>query len=528
MVRRPFDVFDDEAESLGLPPSVWLNRPESQSTIPPPERNPGGIERNSDADRALAMHSPPTTAQDIAAPGPGFEPPPVIPQLPDTSHIDASIADRVNASFQPPTLEPLPRREFEPGWKGAMKDALRGMIPGYIQGQEAGLKAQQQDVMLRNKAQMDVFKERMDALRPLITKSFEGEAALQKFQTIMSFLDTDPRYRNMPLNEKTAWAWGHKPSDPKMSMDFKMYQMNDGTSLMARWTDKGLVDQAGVLLPPEVVREMKSVGDIPPPQLGMNVIPEGGGPPTPHWFPRPQPGQPAPPAVPVSNVTTYTPPSADQQMADLRRQIMEAQLVEHTRKQETARKDFGGEQGQAINRLQDDLRNDRATRYWTDLHPNVAFLSTLDRKNPVNHHQLVVAMAKIPDPTSVAMLGEQEAVRQSLIPFMSRLKANIERIYKVPGAFDNETIDLMVKSAQDRARPAIAEYHSLRNQAIIQARQITGRGPGELGAYFPDRAKGSDDRKWLPVKPKPGEEPTGEMAWHYFDPSDKKFHRILD
>jgi hypothetical protein len=469
MARDDEDFLEDEEEDE-----------EEEDETEEPEAYEDIYETGAPERRDIATETFETGAPGPPAPLP--RPPGVAPDIGRRSYMEAL------GRIQYPEFAPLPQYPVgKPGFKGALMDALRGMIPGYSQGMQAAYRTQVADVTMANKSRMDLFKEQMDVIRPMIVKDYETEAWLQKQQKYTEYLRTT--YPQLTEQEILAYSMGkipRAPVAPKPGTPMTAV-FDDNSRLPVTYGAEGIIDQrTGKALAPELQARLKELQrPVTPSQTVQKptrvrglVIPAG----------LPGAGRPGIKVYNPDGTVTWEeepiyekPPAGPSPELQLIRELTIDRMKREA--EDIPQGGLGPDMLRHATQRGDRFKASEPAKKMSEAVEGYNFFNTLTPINKLQQTAVIYALAKMWDPRTGVRDREFDVVQQSLESLWKRLGLTVEQLWDSRGYFRKDTF-------KNKILPAVAErlhsyedrYHEMRNQEVKSLTKDTGK-PG-MGRFM--------------------------------------------
>jgi hypothetical protein len=440
------------------------------------------------------------------------------------------------AQIQPPPFRPYPERPpIEPGFRGALKDFARGMIPGYIQGKEAAFKERVAEDAARRKYEMDVYKQQVGIMKPMLQKDYATQAWIQEVEMRLAYFNL--RYPWMSQREKAARSTKThytpptppRPGQPKEAHFLpgvlpKELDPAGQNKLAVMWSPQagdgtgGWVLPGGQEVPNQIMNQAVEWGTQAQqgPHYIENAVPSGapeGAPPGVMVVPRPGAA-----AVQVPNVRKIPPPQ------DPLRQFLAQEAANRAKEAaERSQQRLTLAQQQALAGQQEKFDKNRVVERFVDLMPLMEVLKR-DMGNPANHERLMYVFARINDPRT----GVRETEREEIVKFQDTIIKKIgQQAYNAfiapGGRLTPRAVEQLKAAIADYRMEQRQQYHSLRRQTFNQIEQTFGLAPDEI--FLKDYAEPFETTGTDPRDPSVERVWDGEK-WLYRNPSNKRWEPV--
>jgi len=395
-----------------------------------------------------------------------------------------------------PNLRPMPTRpQSQPGFRGALKDALRGMIPGYIQGQEAGLKEQRQDVGIQNQQEMALWKEQMGLVKPMLTKDYETEAWMQKVNMTRNYLMTT--YPFMTEAEIAARSLGQsyrQPTPPKPGIPHTFIMPDGKTRITAVMNEqRQWVKPGGEVIPPEIMNQAvevaKQSGEPDKPHYFTGVTPPEGGDPQVGYTTPDDPGN----MKYVQGAKVWKDPEA----AAARQAAREAAAASRSNAQELARQRLDLAQSKFIDSQTARFDASQIVRKYNESMETISDILHRDMSSPANQESLLYAFAKVNDPRTGVREPERETIRKNVGTLVDKFGRDVMRVVNNVGSMSPHSIQLIKSALVERKRSLQEQYDNYREQTAKTIKAKTGEENPYL--YMTDHAVPYEERMTSPM-----------------------------
>jgi hypothetical protein len=406
------------------------------------------------------------------------------------------------AQIQPPPFRPYPQRPpIEPGFRGALKDFARGMIPGYTEGKEAAFKERLMEDAARRKYEMDVYKQQMGMAKPLLTKDYATQNWIREVEMKRAYLGA--RYSWMSEAEKAARSTGThytRPTPPRPGevkeahfMPGVLSKELDPTGenkLVVMWSPQanggagGWVRPGGQQMSDQLMNQAVDWGKQDQgqgPHYIENAVPANapeGTPPGVMVVPRPGAA-----AVPVENVRKI-PPAIDPAMAELIKTQRQNTI-------ELQKQNLKNQQSLELTPRQEQMVSSNV-RQWEGQMPYKAYLQkmgawqdalSMNPKSAIEQLGMIFALNKAWDADSVVREGEVKTALQYASSVSTQLVLSVTNLFERKELMRPEDLQKLVNAVRNRVVSASQQFHANRNDRASRLGQQLGT---PIGSRFAD------------------------------------------
>jgi hypothetical protein len=459
-----------------LAPNAIVRPDISPATPPPPpseiatEEVPGSVTRSMvDQDMATRFGTPMRSAMDYAA------------------------------QIQPPPFRPFPQRPpIEPGFRGALKDFARGMIPGYTAGKESVFQEQVAQDAAQRKYEMDVYKQQMGMMKPLLTKDYATQNWIQEVEMKRAYLKA--RYGWMTEPEIAARSTGThytpptkpKPGEPKEFhfMPGVLPKSLDPTGegkIVVMWSQQagggagGWVAPGGQEIPNQLMNQATEVGKESGqgPHYIENARPPGSNQP-PGVMVVPKPGA---AAVQVENVEKVPRPIDPEMQALLKTQRQVGIDVQ--------RQNLRNQQSLALTPRQEQTVSSNV-RQWETQMPYKAYQEkmgafqdalNMNPKSAIEQLGMIFALNKAWDANSVVREGEVKTALQYASSVSTQLVLAVTNLFERKELMRPQDLQKLLMAVRARVISASQQFHANRSDRASRLGQQLGT---PIGSRFAD------------------------------------------
>lgn len=268
---RPMEDWDPQQSSVQEDMGKVLNDPTDQQQAeldsltlpdPPPSEEVFG----------------PGASQELLSPlgDPGLLPSQGIQGMPTVgSQVPATSADGGNMQVirelmdryinRRPTLVPRPE-EPKATIKGALKNTLMGMIPGYPEMQNRRRAQEEENRQMGNAAAVQQYREQNAMLKPILTKAYDAMLAQQE----AAYRTRVMMAVGVPKDQATTFAFGYTPQQPRALPQSNRYEVEfqDGNKAPGYSRDDSsgaprVFLMNGTPVPPEAIKNLYSISTNP-------------------------------------------------------------------------------------------------------------------------------------------------------------------------------------------------------------------------------------------------------------------------